>query len=156
MAERLELDEAQQLVHLRRDLGARALAHLQTEGDVVADGHVLEGRVVLEDEADVALLRPHPGRVDAVDHDRARVGLLQPGDDPEQRRLARAARPEQRGQRAALDLERDVVEGLEVAEALAHVLDDDGHGYTVSSLGRIRVRATRTSTATKASTIEIA
>ena len=33
------------------------LAHLEPERDVVAHGHVLEGRVVLEDEADVALLR---------------------------------------------------------------------------------------------------
>ena len=62
-------------------------------------GHVLEGRVVLEDEADAALLRRERGRVVARRSDRARVGLLEPGDDAQQRRLAAAARAEQRGQR---------------------------------------------------------
>ena len=47
----------EQLVDALADLGLRPLPHLQPERDVVAHGHVLEGRVVLEDEADVALLR---------------------------------------------------------------------------------------------------
>ena len=58
-----QADEPQQLVDPRVDLGLRALADRQAEGDVVAHGHVLEGRVVLEDEADAALLRRHAGRV---------------------------------------------------------------------------------------------
>ena len=63
VAEALELDEVQELVDALGDLGLRPLAHLETEGDVLADGHVLEGGVVLEDEADVALLRGERGRV---------------------------------------------------------------------------------------------
>ena len=51
-----DLDELEQLVHARADLGARPLPDLEPEGDVLADGHVLERRVVLEDEADAALL----------------------------------------------------------------------------------------------------
>jgi hypothetical protein len=90
-------------------------------GDVVAHGHVLEGRVVLEHEADAALLRRDARDVVAVDLDRPRVGGLQAADDPQQRRLARATRAEQRGQRAVGDLERDVVQGDEVTEALRHV-----------------------------------
>ena len=50
-----ELDELEQLVDARVDLGARPAAHLEAERDVVAHGHVLERRVVLEDEADAAL-----------------------------------------------------------------------------------------------------
>ena len=60
---------------------------------------------MLEDEADVALLRSELGRILARDQDLAVVGELETGDDPEQRRLAGAARSEQRRQRAALDLE---------------------------------------------------
>jgi hypothetical protein len=56
---------------------------------------VLEGGVVLEHEADLAPLRRHAGRVLALDLHRARIGLLEAGDDPQQRRLARAARAEQ-------------------------------------------------------------
>ena len=50
-----------------------------------------------------------------------------PGDDAQQRRLARAGRTEQRQQRAVRHLEADVVEGDEVAEALGDVLDIDAH-----------------------------
>ena len=55
-----------------RDLGLRPLADLQAERDVVADGHVLERGVVLEDEADVALLRRERRRVLPGEEDLAR------------------------------------------------------------------------------------
>ena len=78
---------------------------------------MLERGVVLEDEADAR----GPGAACpvtfvAVDEDRARVGRLEPGDHAQQRRLAAAARAEQRGQRARRDLDRHVVERDEVAE----------------------------------------
>ena len=77
----------EELVDAFADLGLRALPHLEPEGDVVRDGHVLERRVVLEDEADAALLRLEPGHVLPGDHDLTGVGPLEPGDDPEERRL---------------------------------------------------------------------
>ena len=123
VAEASSCTSSEQLVDPLADLGLRPLAHRQPERDVVAHGHVLEGGVVLEDEADVPLLRRERGRVLAGDQDLALVRPLEPGDDPEQGRLAGAARPEQRGERAAFDLERDVVEGDEVAEALRDVAD---------------------------------
>ena len=52
----LQLDEPDQLLDALADLVARDLADLQAEGDVLAHGHVLEGGVVLEDEADPAVL----------------------------------------------------------------------------------------------------
>ena len=155
VAEVLELHEVQELVDALGDLRLRALAHLEAERDVLAHGHVLERRVVLEDEADVALLRRERRRVLAGEEDLAGVGRLEPGDDPEQRRLARAARPEERRERARLDVERDVVERDEVAEALRDVADENGH-QAVSSFGRMTVMATRTRIAISASTIEIA
>src|SRR5262249_19631762 len=59
--------------------------------------------------------------------DRAAVGQLQPRDDPQERRLARARRPQQRQQRAARHLQADMVQRPEPAEAFAHVLDGDAH-----------------------------
>ena len=88
---------------------------------------MLERGVVLEHEADVALLRRQAGGVDALDLDRAAVGVLEPGDDPQQRRLAAAARAEQRGELTGRDVDRHVVEGDEVAEALVDVADLDAH-----------------------------
>jgi hypothetical protein len=43
---------------------------------------VLERRVVLEDEADAALLRREPGRRPALDQYVALVRVLEPRDDP--------------------------------------------------------------------------
>jgi hypothetical protein len=86
---------------------------------------VLEGGVVLEDETDVSLLGLECGCVRSREEDLSVVRRLQSGDDPEQRRLARAARAEECGQRPALDLERDVVDGDEVAESLRDVANMD-------------------------------
>ena len=155
MPEVLELDEVQELVDAFGDLRLRPLAHLQPEGDVVAHRHVLEGRVVLEDETDVALLRRHGGRVLAAEEDRALVGGLESGDDPQEGRLARAARPEEGRERARLGIEGDVVERDEVAEPLRDVANENRH-QAVPSLGRITVMATSTRMAMSASTIEMA
>ena len=156
VAEALELDEVEQLVHALADLGPGPPPHLEAEGDVVSHRHVLEGGVVLEDEADVALLRRERRRVLAGEEDLAGVGRLEPGDDAQQGRLPGAARPEQRRQRAALHLEGDVVDRDEVPEALRDVADGDGHQAACSSRGRITVMPTSTRIAASASTIEIA
>ena len=73
LREPVELHELQQLVDALGDLRLRALADLQAERDVVVHGHVLEGGVVLEDEADAALLRRPARDVLPVDED-ARPG----------------------------------------------------------------------------------
>ena len=75
VGELLQVDELEQLVDPRLDLRLRPLADLQAERDVAAHGHVLERRVVLEHEADVALLRRQPGRVGAGDLDDPGVRL---------------------------------------------------------------------------------
>ncbi len=65
---------------------------------------------MLEDEADAALARRHAERVLAGDRERAGLRPLEPGDDAQQGRLARARGAEQRQELALRDLERDVVE----------------------------------------------
>ena len=73
---------------------------------------------MLEDEPDAAILGTRARHVVAGDPHYAVVGLLEPGDDPQQGRLPRAAWPEQRGQPAFGHLERDVLERHEVTEPL--------------------------------------
>ena len=154
--ERLELDELEQLADALPHLVLRPLADLQAERDVVPDRHVLEGRVVLEDEPDPAVLRRDTRDVLLGEKHLAAVRLLESGDDAQQGRFAASARTEQRDQRPGLDLERDVVEGGEVAEALGDVTDRDAHRYACSSRGRIKVMDTSTITAITASISEIA
>src|SRR5262249_24361274 len=105
------------------DLGLLPLADLQAEGDVLEHGHVLERRVVLEDEADAPLLGGLGGRVLSVDRDESRVQVLEPRVRPQQRRLAADAGGEPRGQRPVWDIDRYVIERLKVTEALARSLD---------------------------------
>ena len=99
--------------------------HAQPEGDVLEDRHVREQRVVLEHEAHLALAHVGVGRVLAVEQHAARIGHLQPGDDAQQRRLARARGPEQRHQLAGRDVEVQVVADDGGAEALVEVADFD-------------------------------
>ena len=60
--------------------------------------------------------------------------LLQPGECAKQRRLPAAGRADESDELAVRDLERDVVEGDDIAgEDLGDVLEDDlghGEGYT--------------------------
>ena len=58
-----------------------------------------------------------------VDLPRAR--LLESGDQAQRRRLAAAGWPEQREYRSTLDVERDVVDRHDRAEALAHLVQPD-------------------------------
>src|SRR3954447_5650043 len=113
----VEVHELEQFAHALAHLGLGPLADLQPERHVLGHGEVLEGGVVLEDEADVALLGRQVGRIGAFDGDLAGVGGLEARDDAQQRRLAPAARAEQRGQLTGGDVERDVVDRGEGAVA---------------------------------------
>ena len=53
---------------------------VQAEGDVLEHGHVLEGGVMLEDEADASLLRGRPVTCSPRMQILAGVGNLEPGD----------------------------------------------------------------------------
>jgi hypothetical protein len=127
LGEAVEMHERQQLLHPGGDLGLRALANLQAEGDVVGHSHVLEGGVVLEDEAHVAALGGQRGGVLAGDQHPALVGLLEPRDHTQEGRLPAPARPQEGRERPLGDVHRHVLDGGEVAEALAYSVDDDAH-----------------------------
>ncbi len=127
----VELHQFQQAMHAAADLGlVRALAprlHAQAEGHVLEHRHVAEQRVVLEHEADLAFAYMGVGGVLAFEDDAPGVRRLQPGDDPQQRGLAAARRPQQGDQFTAGEVERNLVERGEGAELLVDVLYLDAH-----------------------------
>ncbi len=127
-AERVELHEAEQLVDDGVDLFLRALPDLEAKGDVLAHRHVTEERVVLEDEADGAVLHALAVGDDAAQEHLAAIRLFEPGDDAEDGALPAAARPEERDQLARGTSEGDVVDDLGRAERLFEVADDDARG----------------------------
>jgi hypothetical protein len=127
-----QLHEVQQVHDLVPDLRLRcalpARLDPQAEGHVLEDGHVPEQGVVLEYEADLPLADMAGAGVLAVEQDGALGRELEPGDDPEQRGLARPGRAEQGDQLARADPEVDAGERREAIETLGDLADIDGHG----------------------------
>ena len=127
---RVEPGQVDQLQHARdpgANLRARDAPHIQAEGDVVVHALVGPHRVVLEHHPHAAPLgRHHAGRRgerDRADPDGALVGRHEPGDQAEQRRLAAAARAQQRHELVVLDLQAQRADGHRVAEPLGDPLD---------------------------------
>ena len=117
--------ELERLGRAAAALLARDLGDLEAVLDVVADRHVREQRVVLEDRVDVARVGRQAGDVGAAQLDRAGVGDREAGDQPQRRRLARAGGAEQREELALGDVEVDAVDGGEVAVALGQAAQAD-------------------------------
>jgi hypothetical protein len=128
MAITAQLHQIQQFIHPAADRLLLPAAQFETEGHVAAHAAVLEQGEVLEHETHLAVLHGAARGFLAGDPDAAVVGVLQPGDQPQQGALAGAGGTQKSHQRAAVDVERHVVDGLEVAELLADVGDADAHG----------------------------
>ena len=107
------------------DVLLRLLGHLKREGDVLEDGHVRIERVVLEDHRHVALDRVDEVHEPVPDRDLAGGRILEPRDQPQDRALPTAGRPQQHEELAVLDAERYVVHRDDVAEALRQVPEND-------------------------------
>ncbi len=106
----VDLDARGRRAHGALDLRPRRADHAQREADVLGDRHVRVERVALEHHGDVAIAGLEARDVAAVDRDRAAVGLLEAGDDPQRRRLARARGAQQREELARLDVEVQALE----------------------------------------------
>ena len=81
------------------------------------DVHVLEQRVVLEHEPDVAALNGDIVDAVAANEDVAAGGHFQAGDHAQDGRLAAAAGPEQGHQLSLFDGEGDALDGGNIAES---------------------------------------
>src|SRR6266568_4967637 len=74
--------------HLGVPLAPRNTLRAKGKHDVLVDGLVRVERVALEDHRDLARPRWQPGDDATADEHVALGGLLEPGDHPQQRRLA--------------------------------------------------------------------
>jgi hypothetical protein len=122
----VELHQVEQACTFSRDLGLlrRALTRAAScagRRRRCRTRHVAEQRVVLEHEADLALAHMGAGGVFAVEQHLPGIGLLQPGDDAQQRGLAAAGRAEQRDQFAGGKSRETSSSADEAAEALVDV-----------------------------------
>ncbi len=79
---------------------------------------MLEQRVMLEHEADLALAHMACRCILAVQQHAAVIGRFQPRDDAQQRGLAATGRAEQRRQFAGRKIQRYIVQGDELPNCL--------------------------------------
>lgn len=125
-----------QLVDACIDRRFRPPAQAQRKANIAAHRHGRKQRVGLEYEADVAFARRQRLDPPAVDQELASVGTREAGDDPEQGRLAAAGTADESDEFTGGDLERDIVDRANVAEALADVPQAEaGHGASSNSGG---------------------
>src|SRR3989442_2276569 len=113
-------DQVEDFPHALGLLRPRKCSHAQRKGDVLLDGHVGEQRVVLEDDADVALVRLAARQILAAELYDAAGGLLEARDHHQRRRLPRAARAEEREELALRDVEADSIDGVDAAVVGLH------------------------------------
>ena len=122
--EAAHLHHVERALHLRLDLGLGQLAHLEREGEVLADGHVRKERVVLEHHADAALVRRDVVDRPAVEADLAVGRGLEAGEHHQAGGLARARGAEHGQELALADAEVQVHHDERLAVvALLHVLE---------------------------------
>ena len=100
------------------DLGLGKTIPLQAVGDVLLHGHVGEERVGLEHHVDRPLIGRQAAHILAIDEDAPRGRRLEAGQHAQQGGLAAAGAAQQAEQLAPIDLDVDVVDRGELAEAL--------------------------------------
>ncbi|OLT20716.1 hypothetical protein BJF78_09070 [Pseudonocardia sp. CNS-139] len=120
-----EPDQLQQLGGARPALRLRDAVDVQRQLDVLRDRAPLQEPGLLERDAVVLVEAGLPGRF-AADERRARGGLLQVGDQPQQRRLPAPGRPDERDELARADGQVDAGERVHVAEPLLDAGEGDG------------------------------
>ena len=103
-----EADELEQLLDPPLDLAPRTPLHSEPKRDVAGDIAVREEHVVLEHEADMTQVGREAAEVALVEHHPTARRGLETGYDAQERRLAAAARAEQRQRLARSDLDRRV------------------------------------------------
>ena len=106
----------------------------QPVADVLLHCHVGKQCIVLKQQSHVARVGAPVVHVLGRDPDPTRIQGLEPRDETKRGGLPAAARPEQRNGLTLLDLERDILDRHQVAEALGDALDlDNLHSSSLRS-----------------------
>ena len=123
------------LFHLLLGQLVLPLEVLQGEEDVLPHGHVRIKSVVLEHQADAAVLRRQVGHVLVTEEDLAAGGLFQAADQVQRGALAAAGGAQQADQLPIGDLKGEVVDGghighlfVVIGENLGQILQYNFHG----------------------------
>ncbi len=132
-AEPVEADAGEKVPRARRGLGGRHGVEAGAQRQVLVDREVLVEREALRDEAERHV----------VPDEAAGRRLEEARDDPEERRLAGAVRPDEREQLAARDLEIEAAQRRAAAEAPDELLGADH--LTGLFAGALSATFTRTS-----------
>ena len=114
--EPLQLHEPQHFADASGNLGFRPSAVLQAVGDILGDRHMRKQRIVLEEEAHIALIGALADHRNAFDLDRTFVRFLETGNQAKRRGLAATARPEQRDGLAGGHGEGHPIDGRDLPE----------------------------------------
>ena len=122
-----QADARRRFAHPPIDLGGLDAAGAQRKGDVVEDGEMRIQRVVLKDHRDVAARRLELVDAAIADPDFTGVERFESGQQPQQRRLAAARRPEQDEALARFHVEADPIDGVVRAEPFGDALEADSH-----------------------------
>ena len=128
VAEALQLHQRQHLLDALGDLAPPDPVLAQAEADIARDIEMREQRVVLEHHVDRPAVRRHGADVLAVEQDAAGAQLLEAGEQAQQRGLAAAGGAEQREELALPDVEGEVFDRADRAEALGHALEAHQRG----------------------------
>jgi len=97
-----------------------------------------EQRIVLENGVHATLVRRDVRDVHAVEINAPRVGLFKPREHPQERRLPATARTQERVKFASLHIQRNVVDGRDVAEPFCDSIENQKFRvvqYDAPSLG---------------------
>src|SRR6516225_6613995 len=138
--------QGEDLAHRNRDVRSLLALHPEPIRHVLEDGQMREERIVLEHEADAAVIGLDASDVPIANEDASRRRLLEACDHAKRRGFAAARWSEQRDEFARLHLEGDIMHGSDrtlhaMLELRGHVLETYGEraqaswSYQVSKAG---------------------
>ncbi len=122
-AQTFEPHQREHLAHAGRDLLLGQPLLLQAEGDIALDREMGKQRVALEHHVDRAPIGRHCRDVCPIEQDAPLARGLEAGQHAQQGGLAAAGGTEQREELPFVDVERNVCDRGDPAEALAHAFE---------------------------------
>src|SRR5690606_20822872 len=116
-----KLDQSQHLFDAGRYLGFRQTILFEAKGDIRLHGHMRKERIGLEHHVGEAAIGRDAGKVLTIEKDASLGRLLEASNHTHQCGLATARRSEKSEELLLVDMERQIIDGGKIAEALGDV-----------------------------------